>query len=84
MRELMEYKECPTGYRSIFDEIRETCKNYNTIQSSAAIACVAQGRAKVKFDAAIFAQKFSDSFRLKKHCWSIMSDYANLFAHIYK
>ena len=31
MRELMEYKESPTGYRSIFDEIRETCKNYNTI-----------------------------------------------------
>ena len=45
---------------------------------------VTHGRAKVKVDAAVFARKFEESFRLKKHAWSIMSDYANLFAHMYK
>ena len=33
--DLMAWKESPTTYRSIYDEIRETCNNYNTVQSSA-------------------------------------------------
>ena len=77
--DLMAWKESPTTYRSIYDEIRETCNNYNTVQSSAAMEEVTHGRAKVKVDAAAFAKKFQDSFRIKKYAWSIMSDYANLF-----
>ena len=77
--DLMAWKESPTTYRSIYDEIRETCNNYNTVQSSAAMEDVTHGRAKVKVDAAAFAKKFQDSFRIKKYAWSIMSDYANLF-----
>ena len=80
----MAYKEHSNGYSSVFDEIRETCKNYNTVQGSAAIDAVTHGRAKVKVGAAVFAQKFADSFRMKKYAWSILSDYANLFAHMFK
>ena len=80
----MAFKESATGYSAIFEEIRETCNNFNVVQSSAAIEVVAMGRAKVKVDAAVFARKFSDGFRFKKYAWSIMSDYANLFAHIYR
>ena len=45
---------------------------------------VTHGRARVKVDAAAFEKKFQDSFRLKKHSWAILSDYANLFAHLFK
>ena len=42
------------------------------------------GRVKVKVDAAKFAIRFKDSFRLKKHSWSIVSDYCNLFKDVYR
>ena len=52
--DLMAWKESPTTYRSIYDEIRETCDKYNTVQSVAAMEEVTHGRARVKTDAAAF------------------------------
>lgn len=84
MDDLMALKEPELGYSTLYEEIRETCKNFTTVQNSAAIESVAQGRVKVKVDAAVFAKKFEDTFRYKKHAWAILSDYANLFANLYK
>ena len=42
------------------------------------------GRAKVRVHATDYAMKFKDSFVLRRNAWAIISDYANLFAHIYK
>ena len=50
----------------------------------ATIESVTFGRAKVKADASVFAQRFSETFISKRHTWAILSDYANLFAHIYR
>ena len=80
----MAIKDNPLGYSSIFDEIREVCKSFNVIQNSGAISTILHGRARVQVDAAVYAKKFEDSFRLKKHAWAILSDYANLFAHLFK
>ncbi len=54
------------------------------MQNSDTIESIAQGRTKVKVDGKIFAKKFTDGFKLKKYAWMILSDYANLFAHMYK
>lgn len=82
--DLMVFKESGLGYQSIFDEVKEVVKAYNIVKSSAAILDVTMGRAKVKVDAVKFSQRFKDSFQLKKHSWSIISDYCNLFKDIYR
>ena len=84
LADLMAFKESETGYTTMFEEIRETCNSFNAVQNAAAIESVAMGRAKVKMDAVVYARRFSDSFKVKKYAWSILSDFANLFAHIYK
>ena len=80
----MAFKESETGYTAIFEEIRETCIAFIIVQNAAAIENVAMGRANVKIDAVVYAKKFSDNFKLKKYAWSILSDFANLFTHLYK
>ena len=80
----MEWKDYEGGYTAIRDEIRDTIKSYNAVQNSSVIDVLTHGRAKVRHDATNFSMKFSDHFNVKRNAWSIISDYANLFAHMYK
>ena len=82
--DLLAWKDHSAGYNSLIEEIRGMIKKYNAVQGADVIDAVTHGRAKVRVDATIFAMKFTETFKLKKHAWAILSDYANLFAHMYK
>ena len=84
--EVMNFKECSLGYKSIYRDVAAARKLYAKVQSSQEIIDVIYETWYAKDSGEVDRQKFVHSFKDDNalYNWYIIRDYTAIFTHTFK